>query len=162
MVPGPNPQLVWVEQTAPPLPTTAPPLEACYGCDCLFADSGDLITGGSLSNQYTCIGGKSTAQTPKIKWAGVPKNSGVGHPILQASGTQCIKSQSFAVVVEDLDYPYGVGQKGHRHEHLAVLGVYATYCTLNSKSTWGNRAVGRGREVRFGFVLGIFLLLWYE
>jgi phosphatidylethanolamine-binding protein (PEBP) family uncharacterized protein len=114
MVPGPNPQLVWVEQTAPPLPTTAPPLEACYGCDCLFADSGDLITGGSLSNQYTCIGGKSTANMPKIKWAGVPKNSGVGHPILQASGTQCIKSQSFAVVVEDLDYPYGVGQKGNR------------------------------------------------
>jgi len=114
MVPGPNPQLVWVEQTAPPLPTTAPPLEACYGCDCLFADSGDLITGGSLSNQYTCIGGKATANTPKIKWAGVPKNSGVGHPVLQASGTQCIKSQSFAVVVEDLDYPYGVGQKGNR------------------------------------------------
>jgi len=114
MVPVPNAQLVWVEQTMAPLPTTAPPLEACYGCDCLFADAGDMVTGGSLSNQYTCIGGAATAAFPKFTWAGMPKNTGVGHPILQANGKQCIKSQSFAVVVEDMDYPNGVGQKGNR------------------------------------------------
>jgi hypothetical protein len=45
---------------------------------------------------------------------GRAENSGVGHPILQANGGTCIKSQSFAVVVEDLDYPSGVGQKGNR------------------------------------------------
>jgi len=114
MVPGPNPQLLWVEQTAPGLPTTAPPLEACYGCDCLFVDVGDFIVGGKLNNKYTCAGGPATALSPHFTWAGVPQNSGVGHVVAQANGKQCIKSQSFAIVVEDLDYPNGIGQKGNR------------------------------------------------
>merc|ERR550514_458576 len=106
-----------------PLPTTAPPLEACYGCDCLFIDAGDYVVGGQLNNKYTCVGGAATAGTPEFKWAGVPVNSGVGHPILQANGRPCTKSQAFAVVVEDLDYPYGVGQKGNR--------VYTNYWAVN-------------------------------
>lgn len=123
LVPGPNPQLVWVEQTMPPAPTTAPPLEACYGCDCLFVDAGDLIVGGKLNDKYTCLGGPATAKTPSFSWAGVPINTGVGHPILQANGRSCTKSQSFAVVLEDLDYPYGIGQKNNR--------VFTLYWAVN-------------------------------
>lgn len=122
-IPGPNPAVVWVEQTLPPLPTTAPPLEACYGCDCLFIDAGDYVVGGAMNNKYTCVGGAATAMTPEFKWAGVPVNSGVGHPILQGNGRPCTKSQAFAVVIEDLDYPYGVGQKGNR--------VFTNYWAVN-------------------------------
>jgi phosphatidylethanolamine-binding protein (PEBP) family uncharacterized protein len=132
MVPGPNAQLVWVEQTMAPLPTTAPPLEACYGCDCLWADAGDMITGGSLSDKYTCVGGPSSARFPSFQWAGMPKNTGVGHPILQSNGKQCIKSQSYAVVVEDMDYPNGVGQKGNRlFTHFWAINIPGDATGLN-------------------------------
>jgi len=108
--PGPNPQLIWVEQTAPPAPTTAPGWDQCYGCDCVVAFPGDFLDGGNIANKYTCIGGTPTMHVPGFKWAGTPQNSGVGHPLTQKDGSSCQRSKSFAVVMEDLDYPNGVGE----------------------------------------------------
>jgi len=71
---------------------------------------GDLLVGGNVNDKYTCIGGAPTVHVPALKWAGNPVNIGVGTPVLQRDGTQCTKSQSFAIVVEDLDYPNGVGE----------------------------------------------------
>ena len=42
-----------------------------------------MITGGSLSDKYTCVGGPSSARFPSFQWAGMPKNTGV-----RAGGTR--------------------------------------------------------------------------
>lgn len=126
--PGPNPQLLWVEQTAPPAPTTAPSWDQCYGCDCVVAFPGDLLDGGNIANKFTCIGGAPTQSVPSFKWAGVPQNSGVGHPLTQKDGSSCIKSMSYAVVMEDLDYPNGVGESTN---HVRTL-----FWSLNIPGDW--------------------------
>ena len=114
----PNPHLVWIEATAPPLPTTAPSFEACYGCDCLFLFAEDgLIEKNTVSNDFTCIGGAAKFTMPAVRWAGMPpKNTGVGHPILHPNdgSSMCPKSMSYALVVEDLDYPYGLGERHNK------------------------------------------------
>lgn len=116
--PGPNPQLLWVEQTNPPAPTTAPTYDQCYGCDCIVSFPGDLLDGGNVADKYTCIGGAPTVHVPTMKWAGNPVNIGQGQPVTQRDGTTCTKSQSFAIIVEDLDYPYGVGETGNHVRNL--------------------------------------------
>lgn len=112
--PGPNPQLLWVAQTPPPLPTTGPAPEACYGCDCIYIDPTGTTAGGTFQDKYTCFGGGATTRVPEFKWAGAPVNSGQGHPLYAADGTSCLKSQSWAIHVEDIDYPYGVGNDGNK------------------------------------------------
>lgn len=111
--PGPNPQVLWVEQTVPPLPTTPPAYEQCYGCDCLVAFPGELLSGGDLSERYTCFSHGGRVVVPEFKWAGAPVNSGQGHPLNAADGTDCTKSRSFAITMEDMDYPYGVGESAN-------------------------------------------------
>lgn len=125
--PGPYPQVVWVEHTAPPVPTTPPAREACYGCDCLFLFADDLIKGGSIASDFTC-GSKHIA--PTLNWSGTPKNSGVGHPLLQPDGTECPRCQSFALVVEDMDYPHGVGQ--------GINSVKTHFWAVNIPGDWSN------------------------
>jgi len=112
-LPGPNPQVMWVSQTTPPLPTTPPIYENCYACDCLFVYDTDIVQGGGIPEKYSCFGGTPTVHVPQFKWAGVPKNSGLDHPIRHADGTECTKSQSFGVTMQDLDYPNGVGELGN-------------------------------------------------
>jgi len=132
--PGPNPQLLWVAQTAPPLPTTGPLPEACYGCDCIYIDPTGTVAGGTFKNEFTCIGGAATVHVPNFKWAGAPVNSGVGHPLYQADGTQCLKSQSWAIHIEDLDYPYGVGQtKNHCHTHFWAVNIPGDWTEINEQ-----------------------------
>jgi len=111
--PGPNPQVMWVAQTTAPLPTTPPVYENCYACDCLFVYDTDIVQGGSIPDKYTCFGGKPTVHVPQFKWAGTPKNTGLDHPVRQPDGSECIKSQSFAITMQDLDYPNGVGELGN-------------------------------------------------
>lgn len=125
---GPNPQVMWVAQTTPPLPTTPPIYENCYACDCLFVYDTDVVQGGGIPDKYSCFGGKPTVHVPQFKWAGVPKNSGLDHPIRQADGTECTKSQSFAVTMQDLDYPNGVGELGN--------GVRNMFWAANIPGDW--------------------------
>lgn len=112
--PGPNPQLLWVaHDVLPPVtpaPTTPPAYENCYGCDCLMVYDLDIVQGGTIPNKYTCFGGAPTVHVPKFKWAGVPENSGLGHGVRAPDGTECTKSLSFALTMQDMDFPYGTGQ----------------------------------------------------
>lgn len=90
-----------------------------------FAD--DLIKGGSIASDFTC-GSKHIA--PTLNWSGTPKNSGVGHPLLQPDGTECPRCQSFALVVEDMDYPHGVGQ--------GINSVKTHFWAVNIPGDWSN------------------------
>lgn len=88
-----------------------------------------------MNPKYTCTGSGSLDRVAEISWSGVPKNSGVGHPVLQANSRQCIKSQSFAIVVEDLDYPYGNGQSGnHIHTHFWAANIPGDWTSFNMKN----------------------------
>jgi len=132
--PGPNPQLLWVEQTAPPAPTTAPGWDQCYGCDCVVAFPGKFLDGGNIANDFTCIGGTPTQHVPAFKWAGVPVNTGVGHPLTQRDGSDCTKSLSYAVVMEDLDYPNGVGEStNHVRTLFWAVNIPGDWTELNDE-----------------------------
>lgn len=110
--PGPYPDVAWVVVPPTPEPTPAPQWQACYGCDCLLVDPRPMVSDlGELSNDFSCIGGAPTKLMPALQWTGAPINSGQGHPLINADNlVKCPKSLSFAIVVEDLDYPNGVGE----------------------------------------------------
>lgn len=113
--PGPYAQVIWVPVPAPPVPTIAPTVEQCYGCDCLFVFADKMVKGGNVGNDFTCIGGKAKLSVPSLNWAGTPVNSGVGHAIKRNDNTDtCAHSMSMALVVEDMDYPNGVGEDNNR------------------------------------------------
>lgn len=96
--PWPNPYVIWVENVS--LPPTMPPLpENCYGCDCMSVFHGQFVDpDGHIHDEFTCLGGAATRRIPRITWSG-PKNAA-------QCGSSC---QSFAAVLEDLDYPNGMG-----------------------------------------------------
>lgn len=108
--PGPSPQLIWVEQTAPPLPTTPPMPDQCYGCDCLFLFPGNFLSGGNIADKFTCRGSSGEVHVPEFTWAGEPQNSGQGHPLTGADGSSCARFKSYAITMDDLDYPNGIGE----------------------------------------------------
>jgi len=129
--PGPYPQVIWVPHPAPPVPTIAPTVEQCYGCDCLFVFANKLVVGGNIANQFTCIGGAATISVPEMNWAGSPVNSGVGHPLNRKDGSPaCSKSLSKAIVVEDMDYPNGVGESGNR--------IHTQFWAVNIPGDWSD------------------------
>jgi len=121
--PGPNPNLVWQVDTwsvMTPFPTTPPIWENCYGCDCLLVYETDVVAGGAVPDKYTCFNpGGPSSHVPAFKWAGTPEpearndNWGGSHRIRSADGNECIKSRSFAITAQDLDYPYGAGEQGN-------------------------------------------------
>merc|ERR1719199_1010934 len=92
--------------TPMPLPKTTPPVyEQCHGCYCMFVFPDTFVVGGKIADEYTCIGGDATHKIPAIKWTGQP-----GQDTLKKDGSTCAKCASFAVTIEDMDYPNGNGE----------------------------------------------------
>jgi len=110
--PGPYPNLMWVEQMPLPLPATTPPVyEQCHGCHCMFVFPDKFVKGGNIADEFTCRGGAATSRVPTIKWAGEP-----GAELTNQEGASCPTCSSFAVTIEDLDYPNGNGETNN-HVH---------------------------------------------
>ncbi|CAD7959924.1 unnamed protein product [Amoebophrya sp. A25] len=129
---GPFPYVFWV--TTPPPPEIPPPpaWENCYGCDCLTVHADTLIKGGVLDNAFTCIGGDASHSVPVVTWDGMPKNSGLGHPILKKGREACPKALSLAVVLEDLDYPNGTGEVTNKvFNHFWAVDIPGDWTGLN-------------------------------
>jgi len=104
--PGPYPNLMWVEMTPMPLPATTPPVyEQCHGCHCMFVFPDKFVVGGKIADEFTCHGGAATSRVPGIKWVGQP-----GGEQPDEDGKACPTCSSFAVTIEDLDYPNGNGE----------------------------------------------------
>ena len=81
-------------------------------------------------NSFTCIGGQAEFKVPSLSWEGAQL-------VEQSDGTKASKSQSFAVVVEDLDYPYGIGQSDNQvFTHFVAFNVPGNWTSLNDDNAF--------------------------
>jgi len=71
----------------------------------MFVFPGTFVKGGNIANEFTCIGGEATSKVPNIKWVGEP-----GAEQKNEDGEKCPTCSSFAVTIEDLDWPNGNGE----------------------------------------------------
>merc|ERR1719421_129891 len=155
------PNLLWVEQTAPPVPTTPRAWDQCYGCDCLVPFPGSLIDGGNIADRFTCHGSGPKPTVPEFKWAGAPVNSGQGHVTLRNDGVECDRrDHSFAITMEDMDYPYGVGEVANTARNVFwAVNIPGDWTEFNEaaagKTHEGENivTVGRNQEGQIGLEL---------
>lgn len=129
--PEPNPYVVWVEESTTTT-STPPAWEQCYGCDCMSAFAGRMVQNGGIAYNYTCFGGFSEAQVhvPDVSWVG-PKDT-----------TNCEDCQFFALTVDDLDYPNGIGAAdNHMHNVFWAGNIPGDWTNLTAKTAGG---VGEG------------------
>lgn len=138
--PGPYPQLMWVQQfPPPPLLTTPPPPEQCYGCQCLFVNTEKFIDGGNIANEYTCVGGKATHKVPSISWTGAP-----GQGKLGKDGKACPVCNRYALTVEDLDYPDGVGETSNNVRIIFwAANIPSDWTEINDENAFKKDETGR-------------------
>ncbi|CAD7936804.1 unnamed protein product [Amoebophrya sp. A120] len=140
---GPFPYVFWATTPAPPADPPPPKWENCYGCDCLVVHAASMIAGGTIDNSFTCIGGAPTHSVPALSWEGMPANSGLGHPILKKGREACPKALSVAIVVEDMDYPNGVGEQTNKiFNHfwaVNIPGDWSSFDDSNFASVYRNQ-----------------------
>jgi len=143
MGPGPYPNLMWVEQKPLPLPLTTPPVyEQCHGCHCMFVFPDKFVKGGAIANEFTCLGGAATSKVPTIKWVGQP-----GQDWRNKEGEKCPECSSYAITIEDLDYPNGVGEvNNHIHSIFWAVNIPGTFTELNDVNAF---------DAESGVVVGI-------
>lgn len=116
----PDPTVVWVDKAfvQPGLPR--PDEESCFGCQCMNAFPGLWLRDGTFSPDYTCEKGKTTNLIPDIRWGG-PKD-----------GEKCRSCQAFALTIEDLDFPNGMGSPdNHIHNVFWVANIPGDWMALN-------------------------------
>lgn len=72
-------------------------------------------------------------------------NSGVGHPLTRNDGSAaCAKSLSFAIVVEDMDYPNGVGEGNNRmHTQFWAVNIPGDWKDFNESKVSGLQYKGQ-------------------
>lgn len=136
--PGPYPNLMWVEQKPLPLPATTPPVfEQCHGCHCMFVFPDDFTVDGVIADKYSCLGGAPTQKVPHIKWVGQP-----GVELTTEDGKACPKCSSFAVTVEDLDWPNGIGEINNQvHSIFWAVNIPSNETEINDANAFGDTKV---------------------
>lgn len=140
--PGPYPQLMWVEQKPLPLPATTPPVyEQCHGCHCMFIFPDGFTAGGNIANDYTCFGGAATKKIPSIKWVGQP-----GQETTDKKGKDCPACSSYALTVEDLDFPNGNGETTNH--------IRSIFWAVNIPGDWTEINDGNAFDPKSGVVVG--------
>lgn len=146
--PGPYPQLMWVEQKPLPLPVTTPPVyEQCHGCHCMFAFPEKFIQGGKIADEFTCRGGKPTSRVPTIKWVGQP-----GGDITTQDGEACATCSSFAVTIEDLDFPNGNGEVNNKVSSIFwAVNIPGDQTEINDQIAFGVDEKGQTKGVVVSF-----------
>lgn len=139
---GPKPYLIWVHQPPPPGPTPFPLPEQCFGCDCLIPFPKRFVVHGKIADGYKCRGGVDVSQgaymtIPELAWSGLEESR------------RCPERRSFAVTVEDLDYPHGVGAADNRvHSMFWAAGIPGNWHGINRARLLGR--VGQESGVMIG------------
>jgi len=110
---GPDPQLMWIENTPLPAATLPPLPEQCYACRCLMAFPGPFLSGGNIADPYTCHGGAATRFVPEVSWT-----SEIALSTRFQETSSCPDCQSFAITMEDLDYPNGIGEVNNKIQNM--------------------------------------------
>lgn len=146
--PGPYPNMMWVEQPPLPLPVTTPPVyEQCHGCHCMFVFPDKFVKGGKIADEFTCRGGAATSRVPTIKWVGQP-----GADARNEEGEQCATCSSYAVTIEDLDFPNGNGEVNNHVESVFwAVNIPGDFTELNDANAFGPLPNGDPSGVVVGF-----------
>lgn len=136
--PGPYPNMMWVEQPPLPLPITTPPVyEQCHGCHCMFVFPDKFVKGGSIAEDFTCHGGAPVSKVPTIKWVGQP-----GAEYTNKEGEKCPTCSSYAVTIEDLDWPNGQGEVNNEvHSIFWAVNIPGDFTELNDQNAFGKDGI---------------------
>lgn len=120
-------EVFWVEQTTMPPLTTPPVFEQCFGCGCIMIKPHvPFIKDGKISDDYTCIGGPAKFRVPEIHWwSQLPDELPTGD-----GGPPCKETMSYAITMEDLDFPLG---KGESQNHVEPL-----FWAVNIPGSWSD------------------------
>jgi phosphatidylethanolamine-binding protein (PEBP) family uncharacterized protein len=86
---------------------------------------GKFLNGGTIGNDYSCHGGAPTKHVPEITWVSEIQDS---LRFQESSSGSCPDCMSFAITMEDLDYPYGIGEIGN--------SVHNMFWAVNIPSHW--------------------------
>lgn len=112
----PDPTIIWVNEDFVQPAMGRPAEEQCFGCQCMAAFPGLWLANGTFSEEYTCEQAKLQNLIPEFHWGG-PKD-----------GKKCRSCQAFALTIEDLDYPHGMGS--------ADNGVHNIFWIANIPGDW--------------------------
>merc|ERR1719329_1694718 len=98
----------------------------------MFVFPDKFVKGGSIANEFTCHGGAPTSKVPTIKWVGQP-----GIEYTDSDGESCPKCSSYAVTMEDLDYPNGVGEtNNHIRSIFWAVNIPGDWKELNDANAF--------------------------
>lgn len=136
--PGPYPNLMWVEQPPLPLPITTPPVyEQCHGCHCMFVFPDKFVKGGAIADEFTCRGGAAKSKVPTIKWVGTP-----GADERNEEGEKCPTCSSYAITIEDLDFPNGNGEVNNEVRSVFwAVNIPGDFTELNEQNAFGDKGI---------------------
>eukprot|EP00933_Yihiella_yeosuensis_P066099 TRINITY_DN7017_c0_g1_i1.p1 TRINITY_DN7017_c0_g1~~TRINITY_DN7017_c0_g1_i1.p1 ORF type:complete len:300 (-),score=85.29 TRINITY_DN7017_c0_g1_i1:93-992(-) len=124
--PAPDPTVIWVNEWAVAGPPPQPTEENCFGCQCLSAFPGGWLVNATLQDPLTCLSGDNHI-IPDIRWGGPKDHS-------------CRVCQSFAMTIEDLDYPNGMGSPDNHIKNI--------YWIANIPGDW--QAINKTAVVELG------------
>jgi len=103
----------------------------------MFVFPDKFVVGGNIANEFTCRGGAATSRVPTIKWVGQP-----GVDITEADGEACPTCSSFALTIEDLDYPNGNGEvNNHIHSIFWAVNIPGDYTEINDANAFSDKGV---------------------
>lgn len=117
----PHPTVVWVnEDFVQPAMGRPAEEEQCFGCQCMATFPGPWLANGTFSKEYTCEDAKLQNLIPEFHWGG-PKD-----------GQKCRSCQAFALTIEDLDYPNGMGSPDNVvHNIFWVANIPGDWMAIN-------------------------------
>jgi phosphatidylethanolamine-binding protein (PEBP) family uncharacterized protein len=106
-----------------------------------------FVKGGSIANEFTCHGGAATSKIPTIKWAGMP-----GSDITNQEGEKCPTCSSYAVTIEDLDWPNGNGEVNNEVKSIFwAVNIPGDYTEINDALAFGLDSNGKPSGVVVGY-----------
>jgi len=112
----------------------------------MFVFPGSFVKGGNIANEFTCRGGAATSKVPHIKWVGQP-----GQDYTNQEGEKCPTCSSFAVTIEDLDYPNGNGEVNNKIKSIFwAVNIPGDFTELNDANAFGE-VDGKPSGVVVGF-----------
>lgn len=163
--PGPYPHLMWVRDPevaanggdarpankptvkwGPTAKLNVPPsaFEECYGCQCLDLFPDRVIASSGITSRYNCFGSATPApRVPEISWAGRPMQHMSGK-----DDVNCTTCGSFAVTMEDLDYPNGIGEVNNAVRNLFwAVNIPPDWTELTEANAFSDTRVTVGQSI---------------
>jgi len=98
----------------------------------MFVFPDKFVKGGNIANEFTCLGGAATSKVPTVKWVGQP-----GQDYINEEGEKCATCSSYALTIEDLDYPNGQGEvNNHIHSIFYAVNIPGDMTELNDANAF--------------------------